>query len=381
MAALFGKIAFGSACVTVFAGTTYVVGLSMAPPPTYKVSDEQRINKFDEIADVYERKTKKQEFYLGISRWRRRILKDAEGRVLEVGAGTGSNLEFYPPDKCDEVILCDRAPHMVAQTILKIQSRLKYAPYRYPDYEIAPPSRGAVATSSAAPSAAPSAAAAGAPPSDESSGHSNGCCASPLHEGLLAISEDLHLSPLDESALALRNAAMIAKQTARRQHQLNNPSEHLPASRASNEDLYSVACYPAEKLPFPNNSFDTVVDMFGLCSFDDPVKALLEMSRVCKPEGKILLLEHGKGSWDKLNNYLDKWAPRHASMWGCWWNRDIRRYIRLSGVQVVSREEKHFGTSQYMVLKPYKTMAELKAMGFTSSLVPPPATPQRKLVK
>lgn len=374
MAALFGKVVFGSACATVFAGTTYVVGLSMAPPPTYKVSDEQRINKFDEIADVYEKKTKKQEFYLGIGRWRRRILKDAEGRVLEVGAGTGSNLELYPPEKCDEVILCDRAPHMVAQTIMKIQSRLKYVPYRYPDYEennerssdrgnevvLAPQQ-----TDGEVPRA-----------------NNGGCCASSsLHDGLLAISDNLHLSATDDSALALRNATIAAKQNARKQYQINNPTEHLPASRSTNDDLYSVACYPAEKLPFPTNSFDTVVDMFGLCSFDDPVKALLEMSRVCKPEGKILLLEHGKGSWDKLNNYLDKWAPRHASMWGCWWNRDIRRYLRLSGVQVVSREEKHFGTSQYIVLKPYKTIAELKALGITSSLVPPPATPQRKLVK
>ncbi|CUI15216.1 methyltransferase, putative, partial [Bodo saltans] len=367
-------VVFGSACATVFAGTTYVVGLSMAPPPTYKVSDEQRINKFDEIADVYEKKTKKQEFYLGIGRWRRRILKDAEGRVLEVGAGTGSNLELYPPEKCDEVILCDRAPHMVAQTIMKIQSRLKYVPYRYPDYEennerssdrgnevvLAPQQ-----TDGEVPRA-----------------NNGGCCASSsLHDGLLAISDNLHLSATDDSALALRNATIAAKQNARKQYQINNPTEHLPASRSTNDDLYSVACYPAEKLPFPTNSFDTVVDMFGLCSFDDPVKALLEMSRVCKPEGKILLLEHGKGSWDKLNNYLDKWAPRHASMWGCWWNRDIRRYLRLSGVQVVSREEKHFGTSQYIVLKPYKTIAELKALGITSSLVPPPATPQRKLVK
>ena len=67
-----------------------------APPPTFKVSNEQRINKFDEIAAEYERKTKRQEFYLGIGRWRRKMLKQAHGRVLEVGCGTGSNLELYP---------------------------------------------------------------------------------------------------------------------------------------------------------------------------------------------------------------------------------------------------------------------------------------------
>ena len=29
------------------------------------------------------------------------------------------------------------------------------------------------------------------------------------------------------------------------------------------------------KLDFPDNHFDTVIDTFGLCSFDDPVKVAL----------------------------------------------------------------------------------------------------------
>jgi methyltransferase OMS1, mitochondrial len=49
-----------------------------------------------------------------------------------------------------------------------------------------------------------------------------------------------------------------------------------------------------QQLAFDDNSFDTVLDTFGLCSFDDPVAVLKEMERVCKPDGKILLLEHGR---------------------------------------------------------------------------------------
>lgn len=41
---------------------------------------------------------------------------------------------------------------------------------------------------------------------------------------------------------------------------------------------------------FPENSFDTVVDTFGLCSIADAERALLEMQRVCKPDGRIILL-------------------------------------------------------------------------------------------
>jgi methyltransferase OMS1 len=50
------------------------------------------------------------------------------------------------------------------------------------------------------------------------------------------------------------------------------------------------------KLDFEDNSFDTVVDTFGLCSYEDPITVLKEMQRVCKPNGYILLLEHGQSN-------------------------------------------------------------------------------------
>jgi len=78
---------------------------------------------------------------------------------------------------------------------------------------------------------------------------------------------------------------------------------------------------------FATSTFDTVVDAFGLCSHEDPVQVLREISRVCKPDGRILLLEHGRAHYDFLNARLDSSAEAHHQKWGCYWNRDINAII------------------------------------------------------
>ena len=108
-------------------------------------------------------------------------------------------------------------------------------------------------------------------------------------------------------------------------------------------------------LDFPEDSFDTVVDTFGLCSFENPVAALQQMERVCKPNGKILLLEHGRSkTWQWISEYLDKTAERHAKNWGCVYNRDLDQIIKDSGLQLEILHTWHFGTTYYMVCRPNK---------------------------
>ena len=53
---------------------------------------------------------------------------------------------------------------------------------------------------------------------------------------------------------------------------------------------------------FEDNVFDTVVNTFGLECCYNIDKAFSEIKRVCKPGGKIIMIERSKGKWD-FDNY------------------------------------------------------------------------------
>lgn len=98
--------------------------------------------------------------------------------------------------------------------------------------------------------------------------------------------------------------------------------------------------------------YDTIIQTMGLCSTGDPVGLLRNLGQSVEKDGRILLLEHGQGTWTWINNILDGLAPRHAAEFGCWWNRDIGKIIQESGLEVVNIKRKHFGTTWWIELKP-----------------------------
>jgi methyltransferase OMS1 len=108
-----------------------------------------------------------------------------------------------------------------------------------------------------------------------------------------------------------------------------------------------------------DRKYDTVVQTFGLCSVSDPVGLLRNLGECVKiEEGRIFLLEHGRGRWAWLNGFLDKFAEGHAKQFGCWWNRDIREIVEESGLEVVKIETPkwlHGGTTWWVELKKPKT--------------------------
>ena len=147
------------------------------------------LSKYDRISPIYDLMEAPVELFL-FRKWRRAVLSDLHGSVLEVGTGTGKNLEYYPKD-C-KVTAIDISPKM-----------LKHAKKR------------------------------------------------------MVGMDDISLQVMD-----------------------------------------------VELLAFADNSFDYVITTFVLCSIPNPVAALREMRRVCKPDGLVINLEHMRSS-NRMFTFLE----------------------------------------------------------------------------
>lgn len=160
----------------------------------------------------------------GLREMRAELLKGARGRVLEIGAGTGLNLELYPREGLDSLTVTEPDPHMFKQ----LQQRAK--------------------------------------------------------------------------------------------------------EKCAGADLLEAG---AEKLPFDDDSFDTVVVTLVLCTVPDQAAALKEIARVLAPGGQLLFLEHVRSD----HRDLAKWQDRLEAPWrflgdGCHCNRDTIAGIKAAGFEM-----------------------------------------------
>nr|WP_160725803.1 class I SAM-dependent methyltransferase [Bacillus sp. USDA818B3_A] len=85
----------------------------------------------------------------------------------------------------------------------------------------------------------------------------------------------------------------------------------------------------AERLPFPDDSFDTVVATLVLCTIPNPDQAMIEMIRVCKPGGKLLFFEHVKMDNQILAGLQEFLTPAWKKICdGCCLNRDTLTLLK-----------------------------------------------------
>ena len=92
---------------------------------------------------------------------------------------------------------------------------------------------------------------------------------------------------------------------------------------------------PAERLPLPDASVDTVVSTLVLCTVDDPEGALREIARVLRPEGQLLFIEHIRASSRFLAACQDVFLrPWRGFAGGCVCNRPTLELMRACGFTV-----------------------------------------------
>ena len=181
--------------------------------------------KYDSYAAYYDILHKPMEI-LFYRKWRRNMLKNLEGSILEVGVGTGKNLPYYSSKA--KVTAIDISPKMLSIAVKK--------------------------------------------------------------------SKDLGIAPL-------------------------------------------LIRMDAQRLRFPAEKFDYVVCVFVLCSVPDPAKALREMQRVVKKNGRVIMLEHVLSRHKLIAFWQHLLNPFTRLLLGFNINRDTRKNIENAGLYIIKDEK------------------------------------------
>jgi SAM-dependent methyltransferase len=97
-----------------------------------------------------------------------------------------------------------------------------------------------------------------------------------------------------------------------------------------------------ERIPFPDESFDSVVSTYTLCSVDDQARVLSELRRILKPGGRLLFLEHGRSP----DPGPAKWQRRIEPLWknvmgNCHLTREVAGAVGRAGFALQRTEHKY----------------------------------------
>jgi ubiquinone/menaquinone biosynthesis C-methylase UbiE len=114
----------------------------------------------------------------------------------------------------------------------------------------------------------------------------------------------------------------------------------------------------AEKLPFTDGSFDSVVSTWTLCSIPDVDQAMKEIYRVLKPDGRFFFVEHGLNPepgiqvWQKRLNWFYQ-----LTACGCHLDRNIPAILRDNGFDDLNLQKFYLQTDGKLTGYTYQGIA------------------------
>lgn len=304
---------FGRRLAAVSGATAIYVGAATTAysfvKPTSDAGPDCAVS-FDGLSDRYDGLVNREETFMGVKLMRWWLVRQAKGDVLEVSAGTGRNLKYYDLESISSLTVTDVSKQM-----------LWHAAEKYKNM------------------------------------HSDG--STPVHfkvadaVDICAASSASDLPTFAHPARSPKNSAPDDSDSRRRPASTAVPDDDgrgdISADKSRAQGAHTDAASSSE---IHQGSYDTVIDTFGLCSHANPVEALQEVARACKPGGKIMLLEHGRSSYEWLNRILDNGAGQHKKRWACNWNLDIADVVEQSGLNIESMSRWHFGTTFVIVATP-----------------------------
>jgi SAM-dependent methyltransferase len=120
---------------------------------------------------------------------------------------------------------------------------------------------------------------------------------------------------------------------------------------------------PAEALPLPDASADTVVSTLVLCTVADPERALAEVARVLRPGGRLLFAEHVRAD----DPGLARWQRRLRRPWGvvargCRPDQPTVELIARSALELEHVERGRFAGA-FAIVRPLRTGRALRPPG------------------
>jgi ubiquinone/menaquinone biosynthesis C-methylase UbiE len=115
----------------------------------------------------------------------------------------------------------------------------------------------------------------------------------------------------------------------------------------------SLVAGRAERLPFRDGAFDTVVTGLVLCSVADPGRALAEVRRVLAPDGELRAVEHVRSTrrWrGRLQDWIQPAWTRLTG--GCHPNRETEAAVERAGFRIVPDGRRARGDMRRFAAKP-----------------------------
>ena len=90
-----------------------------------------------------------------------------------------------------------------------------------------------------------------------------------------------------------------------------------------------------QSLPFEDNSFDTALSTWTLCTIPDVRAALREVKRVLRPGGTFHFVEHGLAPDENVRRWQYRLDPlQQRAFGGCHLTRDIPALVTAAGFEI-----------------------------------------------